>query len=94
MPSIKMRIGIHTGPLVVGDIGSPNRINYTIMGDTVNVAARLEALGKEIDQEAEIIILTGSETASRAGDEFTIRQEGAHTIRGKSEATNVCRLLP
>jgi adenylate cyclase len=90
---VRIRVGIHTGPLVVGDIGSPNRINYTIMGDTVNVAARLEALGKEIDPDAEIIILTGSETARLAGGEFTLLQEGSHTVRGKTEATKVSRLV-
>lgn len=90
---VRIRVGIHTGPLIVGDIGSPNRINYTIMGDTVNVAARLEALGKEVDPEAEVLILISGETAKGAGRGFDLREEGAHTVRGKTIATSVFKLL-
>lgn len=45
-----LRLGLHCGPVVVGDIGAPGRINYTVVGDTVNTTQRLEALGKEIAQ--------------------------------------------
>ncbi|MGI9484269.1 MAG: adenylate/guanylate cyclase domain-containing protein [Hyphomicrobiales bacterium] len=91
---VRIRVGIHTGPLIVGDIGSPNRINYTIMGDTVNVAARLEALGKEVDPKAEALILISGKTADELGGEFIVREEGAYTVRGKSIATTVFRLVP
>ncbi|MFQ5974312.1 MAG: adenylate/guanylate cyclase domain-containing protein, partial [Alphaproteobacteria bacterium] len=46
---VRLRIGIHTGPVVVGNIGAPGRMNYTIVGDTVNTGQRVEALGKELD---------------------------------------------
>jgi len=46
MPELKMRIGLCTGPAVVGNMGSKNRMDYTMMGDTVNIAARLEGVNK------------------------------------------------
>jgi class 3 adenylate cyclase len=42
-PAIRIRIGLHSGPVVVGNVGWPGRINYTIVGDTVNTCQRLEA---------------------------------------------------
>jgi class 3 adenylate cyclase len=45
-PPVRVRIGVHTGEVVVGNIGAPGRINYTIVGDTVNAASRLEQLCK------------------------------------------------
>ena len=59
-----MRIGLHSGEVVVGNIGAPGRINYTIVGDTVNIANRLEQMGKEIGgEDEEVIILLSGATA-------------------------------
>lgn len=91
-PPIRLRIGIHTGPLVVGNIGAPGRINYTVVGDTVNASQRLESLGKQIDADAEFIALLSAATAAHLEDEFLLHPEGEFQLRGKQRDLSVLRL--
>ncbi len=89
-----LRIGIHSGTAVVGNIGAAGRLNYTLIGDTVNVAQRLEALGKELDiREREIAILLSGATAALLGARFEVRPLGDHQLRGRRTATEVFELL-
>ena len=61
--AVRLRIGLHSGPVVVGNIGAPGRVNYTVVGDTVNVAQRFEQLGKEFMRpEDEVIVLVSGDT--------------------------------
>jgi len=92
-PPVRIRVGLHMGPLVVGDIGAPERVNYTVIGDTVNVASRLESLGKEIGGNADVIILASSELARHLGEDIGREAIGAHKVEGKAEAVEVVRLL-
>jgi len=57
---IRVRIGLHSGPVVVGNIGAPGRVNFTVVGDTVNVAQRFEQLGKEFMKDGEDIVVLAS----------------------------------
>ena len=68
---VHIRIGIHMGSVIVGDIGTPNRINYTIVGDAVNATQRLESLGKTIDPNAEAIALVSEEIFAAAPTAFS-----------------------
>jgi adenylate cyclase len=90
---IRVRIGIHLGPVIVGDIGAPNRINYTIVGDAVNAAQRLESLGKTIDPEAEAIVLISREVFEELPAGFQVVDRGAQLLKGKHEALGVYQLF-
>ncbi len=92
-PAVRLRIGIHTGDVVVGNIGSPGRINYTIVGDTVNTCQRLEALGKEVDPNAEVIVLLSKATADPLDDAFSLQSVGDFEVKGRTETIEVSRLV-
>jgi class 3 adenylate cyclase len=90
---IRLRIGIHSGPAVVGNIGAPGRINYTLIGDTVNSAQRLEGLGKEFPAAgADVTILISGDTRMHLGADFITEPLGNHRLRGRADETAVYRL--
>ena len=89
---IRMRIGLHSGKAVVGNIGAPGRMNYTVVGDTVNTAQRIEQLGKEIDPDAEVMILVSAEAIDAAGVEINGAPAGLFRVKGKSKSVEVVRI--
>ncbi len=96
-PAIRMRIGLHSGTVVVGNIGAPGRINYTVVGDPVNVANRIEQLGKDVDADAEVLILASQQTIEAAGQldggtDSGATQVGDRTLRGLKAAVGIWRL--
>jgi adenylate cyclase len=90
---VRIRIGVHFGRLIVGDIGAPDRINYTAIGDVVNAAQRLESLGKEVDAEAESIVLVSRPVKHHLNGSFRFDEIGRMKVKGKRDALEVYRLL-
>ncbi len=92
-PPVRVRLGLHSGPVVVGNIGSPERINFTVVGDTVNAAQRLEVLGKQfMAAEDDVVVLVSEETISAAGMRERGEPVGEHRLTGREETVQVFRL--
>ena len=87
---IRIRIGIHKGPALVGNIGAPGRVNYTLVGDTVNVAQRLEQFGREIDDGTSDAVIVISEALALAlPPGVPLIDRGEQIFHGRSTAMRV-----
>jgi adenylate cyclase len=84
-PDIVNRIGLNSGPATVGNMGSAQRFDYTMLGDTVNLAARLEGANKVFGT----LILIGPKTAEMASDKQQLRELDLLQVKGKTEGVRV-----
>ncbi len=87
--AFQMRIGVNTGEVFVGDYGSSNKLDYTCIGDTVNLSARLEPACKPFG----IWAMVSESTLKAAGDGYVVRHLGGLQVVGKTEAVQVYELI-
>lgn len=89
LPELITRFGLHTGPAVVGSFGAASRQQYTAMGDTINVASRLEGLNKEFDTS----ILVSAATRDAVAESFDLRPRGLVQLKGRAGKVDVWELV-
>jgi adenylate cyclase len=89
VPGYAVKIGLNSGPAVVGNVGAPKRYNYTAVGETVNIAARLEGVPEDYGCR----IVVGPNTAAAIGDRFVICELDWIKVKGKDTAFSVYQLI-
>lgn len=93
LPLIRMRVGIFTGELVAGSLGGVERQEYTVIGDTVNTASRLESFDKTIETDNPCRILIGEPTREYLGDRFETSCVGEVALKGKSTKITIYSVI-
>ena len=86
---ISIRIGLHSGPVIAGNVGSRRRFNYTVMGDAVNLAARLQGANRIYGTQ----IILSEATRRRLGDTFLTRELDLVQVRGRAQTVTIYELL-
>jgi adenylate cyclase len=95
-PTTAMRMGIYTGPMVAGSLGGADRLEYVVIGDTVNIASRLESFDKDLfarSLASPCRILIGEATLSRLGQRFLTEKVGQVSLKGKEEKIHVYHVV-
>jgi len=87
--TVKIRIGVNSGDMLVGNIGSEVRLNYTVIGDAVNIASRLESINKVYGST----IIIGPETRKAAGDRIVVRELDRLAVYGRAGGLQIYELL-
>ncbi|MET1231751.1 MAG: adenylate/guanylate cyclase domain-containing protein [Candidatus Limnocylindrales bacterium] len=85
MPELRVGFGVATGEIVAGNVGSTRKLEYTVIGDPVNLAARLQELSPELGSS----LLVSAETASQVSDQRGFRSLGPVAVRGRAEPVEV-----
>jgi adenylate cyclase len=89
LPALRVRIAIQSGPVMVGDVGSKRRVDYTVLGNTVNVAARLES---SVAEPGDVTI--GGETQRLLGGAFATEALGEFQLKGLEQRVTAFRVVP
>lgn len=89
LPQVAIRVGIHTGYAIVGNLGSDRLFDYTVVGDTVNLASRLESANKFFSTS----ILASESTIEKTSGSFFTRELGLLSVKGKEEAVRIYELI-
>lgn len=92
-PLIEVGIGVHTGVVMAGSLGSKRRLNYSVLGDTVNVASRLQSLNKNVTDDNPHHILITSSTYDYVRDRYQAKPIKSLKLRGRNQKTLIYSVL-